>query len=324
MSNLRRLKSMVRMRRLCPPPMRELMRWPWLFRPPVLRLPTVSAFTGRPAHSSERSTVTSWRWAGVLGLYVLSAMPLDSRRHVDLVALGQGHDRLLHVRPLADIAAEALGLAFQAQRVHGRHLDLEDPFNGRLDLRLGRIQRHTERHLIVLGTARGLLGHDGRTDQIVHADLTDGRGQLRLAHFSRASRCCTASLVRIKVSRRRMSYTLAPCCGRTSRLGMLRVARRKPSSTVGPSMISAEVQPSLPSFLARSLVLAVLILASSITIRRPSACLLDSAVFSASLRTFFGRPVSWLRTTGPKMRAPPRNCGERRLPWRALPVPFWA
>src|SRR5215468_8173155 len=177
MSNLRRLKSMVRIRRLCPPPMRELMRWPWLFRPPVLRLPTVSSFTGRPAHSSERSTVTSWRCAGVLGLYVLSAIALDPRRHVDLVALGEGHDRLLHIRPLADIAAEALGLALQAQRIHGRHLDLEDPFDRRLDFRLGRVQGHAERHLVVLGAAGGLLRHDRRADQIVHADLADARGQ---------------------------------------------------------------------------------------------------------------------------------------------------
>ena len=33
-------------------------------------------------------------------------------------------------------------------------------------------------------------------------------------------------------------------------------------------------------------------------------------------------PYSWLRTTGPKITAPPRNCGERKLPWRARPVPF--
>ena len=56
----------------------------------------------------------------------------------------------------------------------------------------------------------------------------------------------------------------------------------------------------------------------------PSLALADSACRSASARTFFGRPISWLRTTGPKARPPPRNCGTRAEPWRAPPVPFWA
>ncbi len=54
----------------------------------------------------------------------------------------------------------------------------------------------------------------------------------------------------------------------------------------------------------------------------PSACLAESAMRSASLRTFLGRSSAWLRTTGPKIVAPPRNCGERSEPARALPVPF--
>ena len=58
------------------------------------------------------------------------------------------------------------------------------------------------------------------------------------------------------------------------------------------------------------------------TISLPSFCLAESAVLRASLRTFLVRSWAWLRTTGPKMVAPPRNCGERSEPWRALPVPF--
>src|SRR5262249_34081325 len=42
----------------------------------------------------------------------------------------------------------------------------------------------------------------------------------------------------------------------------------------------------------------------------------------ASARTFFGRSVACERTTGPKARPPPRNCGTRAEPWRAPPVPF--
>jgi len=41
-------------------------------------------------------------------------------------------------------------------------------------------------------------------------------------------------------------------------------------------------------------------------------------------RTFFGKLCSWLRTTGPNERPPPRNRLTRAEPWRAPPVPFWA
>src|SRR6202007_2268642 len=75
-------------------------------------------------------------------------------------------------------------------------------------------------------------------------------------------------------------------------------------------------------FARKALVLASEQHAASITTNLPSFCLAESAVLSPSLRTFFCRENSWLRTTGPKIVAPPRNCGERKLPWRARPVPF--
>ena len=37
-------------------------------------------------------------------------------------------------------------------------------------------------------------------------------------------------------------------------------------------------------------------------------------VRSASLRTFLGRSLAWLRTTGPNALPPPRNCGAASLP----------
>src|SRR5262245_51268950 len=58
------------------------------------------------------------------------------------------------------------------------------------------------------------------------------------------------------------------------------------------------------------------------TTRSPSLALADSACLRASARTFFGRSVACERTTGPKARPPPRNCGTRAEPWRAPPVPF--
>src|SRR5689334_17649918 len=104
--------------------------WPWLLRPPVPRLPTVRFLTGRPFHSSLRSTRTTPRRPGVIGLKDLSAMsvpslPLDARGHVDLLASGQRHDGFLVVRALAAAAAEDLALAVHRDGVDRGDLDLE-------------------------------------------------------------------------------------------------------------------------------------------------------------------------------------------------------
>ena len=53
---------------------------PVLLRPPDLVRPSVSALTGLPLYSSERSTSTSWRRPGEVGLYVFSAIALRSLR----------------------------------------------------------------------------------------------------------------------------------------------------------------------------------------------------------------------------------------------------
>src|SRR6516165_8608061 len=102
--------------------------------------------------------MTSWRWPGVVGLNVLSAMPLDSRRHVDGLAFGQGDHRLLEIAALAAPAPEHLLLALLAKGVHRRHLDLEQALDRGLDLRLGRLERHAEGHLAMAGHLRRLLG----------------------------------------------------------------------------------------------------------------------------------------------------------------------
>src|ERR1700760_5085491 len=103
--------------------------------------------------------------------------------------------------------------------------------------------------------------------------------------------------------------------------GILRLPRQEPASTT-PSTISTDDQPSTFSFFASSLVFAPPLAASSTT-SLPSACFCDSAEISPSRRTFLFRLYSCERTTGPCTTPPVRNCGERRLPWRALPVPFW-
>src|SRR5688572_367298 len=260
-------------------------------------------------------------------LKCLQSHRLHSRRDVDGLALGQSHDCLLGVVALADKAAEPLDLALAAQGVDGSHLHLEHALDRRLDLRLGRLERNPERDLVVLRSQRALLGHHRPADDVVHLRLAQVHHRLVhrscAAHFSRSTKCSIAPLVRTRVSRRRMSYTFAPCCGSTSTFGMLRAALANCSFTSGPSMTRTEAQPSFLNWAASSLVLP-LAEVSPHTTSLPSLCLALRAFFSASLRTFFGRSCAWLRTTGPKMVAPPRNCGERSEPWRALPVPFWA
>src|SRR5215472_8498747 len=113
-----------------------------------------------------------------------------------------------------------------------------------------------------------------------------------------------------------------PWIGSTSMLGMLRAAEVKPLLSSAPSMISALVSPRPVKWPIRALVLAASSLAASMTTRSPSLAFAESACLSASARTFLGRSVACERTTGPKARPPPRNCGTRAEPCRAPPVPF--
>src|SRR4029077_12902697 len=85
--------------------------------------------------------------------------------------------------------------------------------------------------------------------------------------------------------------------------------------------ISTEDQPSAFSCFASSDVFAPPFAASSTT-SLPSACFCDRAEIRPSRRTFLFRLYSCERTTGPCTTPPVRNCGARRLPCRALPVPF--
>src|SRR3954463_285088 len=93
--------------------------WPLLVRPPVLRLPSVSALTGLPFHSADLSTRIRPRCDDVTGLYDLSAicLALQSGGDVDRIALCEGHDRLLEVRAGVGTALPALGLALLGEGV---------------------------------------------------------------------------------------------------------------------------------------------------------------------------------------------------------------
>src|SRR3546814_2981174 len=94
--------------------------WPMLLRPPLRCFPSVSALTGLPFHRLDRSISTRPRWAGLVGLYCFSAIFLESCRsdtggHIDGLAFGQRHDRLLHVGTLIGLALPALCLALHHQ-----------------------------------------------------------------------------------------------------------------------------------------------------------------------------------------------------------------
>src|SRR6266852_3946727 len=146
--------------------------------------------------------MTSWRWPGVVGLNVLSAILIspnsESRGHVDAVTFFEGHHRLLDVRLLAKTALERLVLALADQRVDALDLDVEQLLDRFLDLRLGRGARDLEHDLVALGRVRRLLGDDRREDDVVVARVTG-------AHLKRASSASTAALVRTSLVRRRMS-----------------------------------------------------------------------------------------------------------------------
>src|SRR5262249_3061531 len=186
-----------------------------------------------------------------------------------------------------------------------------------LDLRLGRVARDPEHHLVALGRVGRLLGDDGRENNVVVARISR-------AHLNRASNASTAALVSTSLVRRRMSLTLMPLIGSTSMLGRLRAASLRPASISAPSMISALSSPSLEKLALSALVLPPSTAALSITTMPPSLALAESACLSASARTFLGRSIAWLRTTGPNERPPPRNRLARADPWRAPPVAFWA
>src|SRR3954454_13964334 len=168
-SNLRRLKSMIRYRRLAPPPRKRTAMRPPPPRPPVLVRPSTSDFSGRHLCSSDLSTSTSWRRPGEVGLYCFKAIESEPRGDVDGLAFGQGHDSFLDIGTPALDAAEPLGLALHVQGVDLGHVHLEQRLDRVRDLVLRGVGGHAEDHLVVLGEQRGLFGDHRRQDGVVVA-----------------------------------------------------------------------------------------------------------------------------------------------------------
>src|SRR5579872_3341963 len=120
-------------------------------RPPDFDSPSMRLFSGLPLCSSERSTSTSPRRDGEVGLKVFKAMVLKPRRDIDGLAGRERHDGLLYVRAAPEDAAEALGLAFDDQRVDLDHVDLEQLLDRLGDLVLGGVLGDAEHDLVLLG-----------------------------------------------------------------------------------------------------------------------------------------------------------------------------
>src|SRR5262249_11144862 len=261
------------------------------------RLDRRSLMKGRAIDDHQLALARRYR---IVGLQRHRNAPLQSRGHVDSMTFFKGHDRAFHIGLLTDLVTENFPLSRPRERVDAFYLNVEQLLDCFLDLRLGGSLGHLEHDLVVLGRHCCLLGDDRRNDDVVVAGIAG-------AHLNRASSASSAALVSTKVLRRRMSYTLMPCTGRTSILGMLRAAVRKFDSISAPSIISAFSRPSLPNCFISPLALLSFTDAFSSTMMPPSFALDERACLSASARTFFGSSMAWLRTIGPNARPPPRN-----------------
>src|SRR5262249_55618805 len=149
---------------------------------------------------------------------------------------------------LSNPVAEHLPLALPREGIDAFDLDIEQLLDRFLDLRLRGVLGHFEYDLVVLGRHGRLFRDHRRNDDVVVARIAG-------AHLNRASSASSAALVNTKVLRRKMSYTLMPCTGRTSIFGMLRAAARKLASMLAPSMIRAFSSPNLSNCFASPLVL---------------------------------------------------------------------
>src|SRR3546814_3997586 len=81
--------------------------------------------------------------------------------HIDGLAFGQRHDRLLNIRTLIGLALPALRLALRHQGVDTLDGDVEQRLDRSLDLRLRGSARHLVANGIVLGQHRRLLSAYG-------------------------------------------------------------------------------------------------------------------------------------------------------------------
>src|SRR5580698_1435600 len=219
--SLLRRKSMRRKRRLWPPPRkREVMR-PLLLRPPLFDVLSVSVFSGRlPCDSSEKSGATRPRLPGVVALCGRRPMALDSLEELDVLAGGDGDDRLLPVGTLADVAAHALLFAAHHRGADRQHVDVPELLDGVADLDLVGVAGNLEQQLclerlhvdLAVAAAAGLLetgpllGEQGAFDDLF--GWSHG-GSLRYLRFG------------LRLIRQRARFDLLDRAGRDDEAGVV-------------------------------------------------------------------------------------------------------
>src|SRR5213083_816648 len=173
MPSRRRLKSILRYRRLAPPPRwRDVLR-PLTLRPPDFLRPSVSDFSGVDFVISAKSEYVTKRRPGLVGLglrigmcLALALESLQGLEDRDGVALAHLHDRLLPRPGLARRVAAPLGLGLDGRGAHVDDLHVEQRLDRLADLRLVRVVVDAERVLAQRRQHVALLADDRADDHL--------------------------------------------------------------------------------------------------------------------------------------------------------------
>src|SRR5919197_556900 len=214
----RRLKSMMRYRRLCPPPWCRRVMWPWTLRPPLFRMAAVSFFSGRCLVISAKSETVIRRRPAEVGLYFLIPMAFlvaslsrAALEQLDLVALLEGDDGLLEVGALAHALAHPLDLPADDQGADAGDAHLELGLHRAAHVMLGGVAIDQEGVLpeLLPGLVQ-LLGVYRSFDHVV------------MVHGSETSSARAAAWVSTTCGWRRIDSTLSPSGGSTSKRARLR------------------------------------------------------------------------------------------------------
>src|SRR5580765_4707643 len=226
-------------------------------------------------------------------------------RHVDGLAISEGHVRLAPVATTAGAVLEGLGLALHVHHVHGGNLHLEDFLHRGLHIGLGGVLRDFEDVLVGdFLQAGGLFRHARCTNHGIHIE----------AHASHSSIFLTASAVITTVSDATSDTGSRPCTSRTSTYGMLRAARYRfslASSTTSSGRLPAFISASLPT---RPWVFGASTSNASTTTRRSwrlSSDRIEAIAARYILRLTF---CSKLRGLAAKVTPPPTKIGAVRAP----------
>src|SRR5438093_1077500 len=154
---LSRRKSMMRRRRLAPPPRWRTVMRPWLLRPAWRRKGATSDFSGLERVISSKLCPLAPRRPGEVGLYCLIGT-LYALEQLDLIAGGERHNGLLPVRLVLDaVAQRPARLALHHHYVDVYHFYIEPFFDCVLDLHLVRLAAHLEHVFVFAAEARGFL-----------------------------------------------------------------------------------------------------------------------------------------------------------------------